>query len=146
MVSNVIDLCRYRNRRNRLHFYNVFYVTEEGQWLTLLLFSPFLRVRDLRSQEELRNFLLIERPDLIIVESNISWGEPIEIIREFHEKLAVPIVLVCDNTRSAKDKTLIKKAYSAGVHDVLFAPLRRDEIVEAIDVLLKFRMPLSIQQ
>ena len=47
--------------------------------------------------------------------------------------------MICNAQTGGKNSDLIKQAYSAGIYDTLYTPLKQDELYEALEVLLKFQ-------
>lgn len=139
--ADVIDLSSYRKRYLFRSAHTIFYLNENGLWLDYLLGYKLLHPRDVRSAKTLETMLLIHNPELILIESHLSWSDPFETSKNLSERLQVPIVMICGP--ESKSKKILKKAYSAGVHDTLFTPLNKDELFETLQVLLKFQNQVS---
>lgn len=139
LPSNVVDLSYFRRLGSERH--TVFYLNEAGRWLETLTGFPFLHVEDIDSMELLKARLLSRTPDLIILESDIQWADPVNTIYLLSSLVEAPMVMIAEAT--SESAVLIKQAYSAGLHDTLYAPLKREDVREALDVLLKFRRSVS---
>lgn len=137
--DNVIDLSVYRSRRRLPRRHAVFYVTDEGRWQSLFARLPYVELDEIRNPMLLRAKLLLKKPDLVLIESKLSWAEPIDMIRELDQSLGAPIVMICDEGHSTRNSLFLKRAFAAGLQDALFSPLREDELCETINVLLKLR-------
>lgn len=143
LPPNVIDFAEFLGRRNPVDTHTVYYLNESGTWLDPLVSFPFLHVEDINSMEQLKTRLLSRTPDLIFIEAKLSWVDPISTISLLSSLVEAPIVMVCES--SGDSAPLIKQAYAAGVHDTLYAPLRRDDLFETLEVLLKLRRSAPLQ-
>lgn len=143
--ENVIQLGAFRNRHADFRTHSLFYLNEGGRWLDLLTARQSLEVENIQSADGLKVKLLRRDPELVLLESGIRWGDPLETIKQLDYLLEVPIVMICD-AQGGENSQLIKQAYSAGVYDVLFTPLKNDELNETLDVLLKFQRHVSLHQ
>ena len=94
-------------------------------------------MEDIRSTENLRSKLRGRTPELVLLESAFQWACPFETIDRLDYLLEVPIVLICDHQGDTPNAEIIKKAFDAGIHDTLYTPLKKDELSETLDVLLK---------
>lgn len=144
LPSNVVKLAAFRDRRPSADSHTVYYLNEAGRWLDTLDSFAFLNVQDISNMEVLKARLLSRTPDLIVLESELKWAEPVSTINLLSSLVEAPIVLITDCNAESSD--LIKRAYAAGVHDTLYAPLREDELGETLEVLLKFRRQTSLNQ
>jgi DNA-binding response OmpR family regulator len=139
--QNVIPLGQFRLRRTAAE-HSVFYLTANERWLDLLSSCFATKVESVRGPDVLKAKLLRREPDLVLVESGIRWADPVDTIHHLHTLLEVPIVMICD-ARCGRNSRLIKRAFAAGVCDTLFTPLKHDELVESLDVLLKYQRHVS---
>lgn len=137
LPANVIELRKFRNRRQTQSTHPVFYLTQFGQSRESIGSLPWLQVEEIPSLADLKRALVAKTPDLILLEANITWLDPISAISLLSSLVEVPIVMICEP--SAKSQSLIKKAFAAGVHDTLNAPLRREDLMESLEVLLKLK-------
>ena len=144
LPSNVVELMAFRDRRPSPGAHTVYYLNEAGRWLETLDSFAFLYVEDIGNMEVLKARLLSRTPDLIVLESELKWTDPVSTINLLSSLVEAPIVLITDC--NAESSNLIKAAYAAGVHDTLYAPLREDELGETLEVLLKFRRQTSLNQ
>jgi AmiR/NasT family two-component response regulator len=117
----------------------VFYLTESNRFLDKLQLIGSLQIESIDSKQNLRTKMLIHNPELVIVESGLSWVHCLEAISEMDYLLEVPIILIAESRDLKRSPGLVKDAYASGVHDVLFAPFDQDELTEALSVLLKYR-------
>lgn len=122
--------------------HTVYYISECGEWAAL--FSTFgkIHLKDIRSPEHLEEAQARAQPDLVFIEACIGWEDPVAIVGYIHEKFGVPIVMI--SHPQPKERAVVKRAYYAGSCDTLLAPLRKDELVETMDVLLKLRWQASL--
>lgn len=135
-IADVIDLDDYRIRR-RTDVHPIFYLSRQGDWLDLLGQFDYVIPEDIRSPMGLRQALLTQQPDLILIESDLDWIDPVEAIEQIGLMMSTPIVLI--RSRDKDEGLLLKRAFAAGIQDTLSAPLCPDELSEALGVLLKLR-------
>jgi AmiR/NasT family two-component response regulator len=87
---------------------------------------------------ELRSFLNSSSPDIVILDSELDWVDPIEAIHYLNDHFSAPTVLLCQGRPQTRQNThLLKRAYSAGLQDALFSPLDLHELGELLSVLLR---------
>jgi hypothetical protein len=115
----------------------IFYISESGRWLEMLRDFENLEIVDIRSTESLRQKLMGRTPEIILLESSFQWACPFETIDRLDYLLEVPMVLICDRDGETQNAEFIKKAFAAGVHDTLYTPLKKDDLSETLEVLLK---------
>ena len=108
-----------------------------ARWLDLLNRFRFAETQDIRSSLGLRHALLTRQPDLVLIESDLGWKDPVKAIEEIGSQFQIPIVLI--RSGKADEGPLLKRAFAAGLHDTLSTPLCPDELAEALGVLLKLR-------
>ena len=104
---------------------------------------PVLQVETARSVNALASKLMFFKPRVIFLDSQLTWGDPLEIVRELNHHEDTPIILLISQK---KQTHILKAAYQAGISDVLFAPYRREDILEALSVLLKLHVPKSLHK
>jgi response regulator of citrate/malate metabolism len=102
-----------------------------------------LNVVDIHDEPTLSAQLLMRTPDLILVESGLSWSEPISLIRHFSGLFSAPVVVICDAESKRRQADVLKRAYAAGACDTLFAPLESRELGETLSILLQFQAHAS---
>jgi AmiR/NasT family two-component response regulator len=139
--GQVIDLSQYRYRISRAHL--VWYVSQNGAWSDLLSAFKFLLVDEIRSEEELAEKLSVRKPDLILIESTIKWASTVQVIEQLQESLQVPMIMIYDVRSKSSNPALIKRAYAAGCCDTLYTPLQSEDLLESLEVLLKFQKQVS---
>jgi CheY-like chemotaxis protein len=137
-LADVIDMAKYRSRRGETETHPIFYLSRDGASLDLLEGFAFLDIEDIRSPLGFRHALLTKQPDLILMESDLGWADPVQAIEEISGLMGSPIVLIRTSDSKA-DGPLLKRAFAAGLHDTLLTPLCPDELGEALSVLLKMR-------
>lgn len=140
VASNVVHLS---TRRSYLmphsHPNRIFYVTEEKKRLSLLESIPSLKIEVVESRSQLKTKMMLHSPELVVVESILSWADSMQLIRDMDYFLDVPIVLLCDAEQKKQRAFLVREAYASGVHDILFAPFDAEDIKQTLGVLLKFQ-------
>jgi len=144
LMSKVLDLSDFRRRRHTVRLPSVFYLSEQGHCTDLLKSLEFLQVFDIRAMSQLDSVCHLHCPDLVLLESKLSWACTIERAKSLHDQFRIPIVLLCHTPKAPGIKRLIKKAYAAGVCDTLFTPLCREELLEVLGVLLKYQGQQSL--
>lgn len=141
LPSNVIDMAEYRSLHSTRELPIVYYLTGKEETYPQLAREAFFRLVVVGSEEELKTRLLTQAPDLILLDSDLSWAGPIPLIEWLSRLVEAPIVML---TPSDAKGTLIKQAFAAGLHDTLYTPLKDDELSETLDVLLKLRRHASL--
>lgn len=106
----------------------------DTELLPLLTGYPVL---PLHSEEELRRALIFFKPTLILVRSDLNWGNPIDLISQITQASQAPTILVLKKTGQKHEESVIKKAYQAGVFDILRLPMNRDDLIETLDLPMK---------
>lgn len=146
-LSNVIRLADFRSRKQIPPSRTIFYIHGKNEkWISLLNSFSLLRTEGISSSFELSSGLYLRKPDLVLLESDLDWVNPLHLIEELHHLLDVPLVLIYDPKKSQKGQVQIKQAYSVGLYDVLFAPLQKEDLLETLEVLLKFKLQSSLNQ
>lgn len=140
--DNVILLDRYRKMRWMHYRVQVLYIGEPGtSEVAIEALAQWVKtVRAVFDESSLFSSLSETKPDLILVESSVSWRDPVAIVEFLGLKTRTPIVLVCTpGKRKARRPQLLKRAFAAGIQDALTQPLHREEVEETFGVLLKYR-------
>jgi CheY-like chemotaxis protein len=133
-LRNVFDLSSYRARKFNDPMKKILLLspsTPEALPVQLPL-SPALETLEIQSEEN----LVASLPDsnLILMNAQLDWADPITLISTIHKWNEAPIVLVCpQGERFAK---LIKQAYAAGISDILYAPVEPTDVIQILDVFL----------
>jgi PleD family two-component response regulator len=136
--STVVDLLAYRSRKQSQPAKRVLYISN-GPSFTQGLQSLFgFDITQVTEASTLYTVLAVNPPQIILVESSLSWSRPLDLISMLQDSYnEVPLILVCVGPRTEKQSTLIKQAYAAGVTDVLFTPLCRDEALESLKTVAR---------
>jgi len=142
LPSNVIDMAEYRSLHTPRELPVVYYLTGKDETYPQLAREAFFRLIVVGSEEELKTRLLSHAPDLILLDSDLSWAGPIPLIEWLTRLVEAPIVML---TAADAKASQIKEAFAAGLHDTLYTPLQDDELSETLDVLLKLRRHASLQ-
>lgn len=135
--ADVIHLSEYRDLRSSLKSPTLLYLNREGAWLDSLDPTCALDIEDIRSALGLRHALVTRQADLVLIESDLDWMDPIDAVSELNALGSAPIVLI--RRGGADDEQLLKRAFAAGLYDALSAPLCPEELRETLTVLLKMR-------
>ncbi|MEZ4749993.1 MAG: hypothetical protein R3B54_05025 [Bdellovibrionota bacterium] len=143
-TPNVVDLAEFRRQRIQGRP-TLFYISESADWLELLESYRLFDIRHATSVSELAHLFDSSYPDVVFVESWLSWGTPVELIRHLAETYEVPIILSFrEGSDPESTRKQIKEAYAAGVSDALQCPLHREELKETLEVLLKLQTQFSL--
>ncbi len=141
VCAQIIDFAGYKRRHDHSNLKRAIYVSQNGEWTAMLSRYVVLPEQPICSSGA-RSKIISFSPDLIFVESQLSWYDPVEIVLEYNRLYRVPIVMISIDTPSERE--VVKRAYLAGACDTLLAPLRGDELAETINILLKFKDQLSL--
>lgn len=136
--SNLVDFSLEKWKRSSRQGQTVFYVNESGEWLNLLSQNRALTTVDVHSLETLGNALFQQPPDLVLIESNLTWADPLAILNNLNSTLSVPAVMICES-HLRNHRSWLKKAFSLGASDTLFAPLEREDFFQTLSILLRFQ-------
>ena len=136
---NVIPLEAARRLRENREARLAIYLCSSSENFETLLSFPFINLKPVHSLASLRKIILEMNPDLFIIYSDIEWADSITLVEMIHIFCDAPILAI-GKTKTSPSK--MKQIFSAGAHDALYSPLNRDDLREALDVLLKFRQQL----
>lgn len=137
--DNVVDLTQYRSRRTPVADHTVYYLSETAPCLEMLYSFQSFGIKTIQTEEQLEKHLALQNPKLILIDS--AWNNALDWSTNMAHRLDVPIVMLCQTKNPPK--SWIKKAYAAGVSDMLFPPHTREELLETLEVLLKFQNQAS---
>lgn len=142
--SNVVDLAEFRRQRAKGKP-TLFYISNDADWLELLVSYRQFDVRSATSPEALVQLFQAGYPDVIFVESWLGWEPPLDLVRRLAEAYEVPIVMSFRSEEEPeRTRKQIKQAYGAGVSDILMCPLHHEELKETLDVLIKLQTQYSL--
>jgi len=136
--SNVVYLDRYRPRGVSPRL--LLYVTESARWEGLLASSPDWWTRAAQTPEELAAALAGPEPDLVVLDDTLTWIDPVDVIARTHSATGAAIVMVMGNRGGRSRRTLLKRAFAAGLTDSLLAPLEANELFHTLRLLLHLRV------
>lgn len=139
---NVIDMNAYRRRKSHLPQHHLLYITDESPHGDAIQGIPSAATDIVASLETLRVAFVRRNHDLVFVDSDLSWADPVELIERMTRLSSPPILLLCSQT-GARNNAMLKRAFAAGLHDTLFAPLSHEDLLESVEVLLKLRRHVS---
>ena len=139
LPDNVIDFSKYLRERFPLLSRNILFICNENENTCPFSSIPVLRIEQIHSLSDLFAVLKRSPPELIFVESSLSWEDPLHIITEVHHITEVPIVMVCKSSPQQMS-SLLKQAYAAGLSDVLKSPVLRDDLMEILSVFLQVEL------
>jgi|688.fasta_scaffold46180_6 response regulator of citrate/malate metabolism len=130
--DNVIP---FSNKRNSYVFY---LCNEDSPFENWQQLSPQHQVCSLHSEEELRTALMVAKPKLILVRADLEWSDSLELIRQMESFSEAPRILLLKRAKGKKQELFIKQAYQAGISDILYLPLQQEEVVETLELLVRF--------
>jgi len=143
-ASNVIDLVAYRARRRQLPMMTVYYLTQHRRGLPPLE-AMGLRIIEIQSEDQLVEAQGHNPPNLFILDSTIEWAPLMPLIERLQEQMGIPMILLCDRTFT-EDRSQLKAAYARGICDTLTLPPEKNELEQALNVLLKLSERASTYQ
>lgn len=138
--GKVIDLSVVRQLRRLESSHSVFYLNENQKWLPLLESLPGVNIVDIHDDSTLCQKLLSRAPDLFLIESDLKWTDPLITLQQMTGLLSVPFIWICSQDSQRREPDLLKRAYSSGATDSLFAPLDRDEVLQTVNILLRLQL------
>lgn len=134
--SKVISLREALAKRKGTARHSVFYIHPSTEVLNPPIQHRDIDWVDICDLEELRWFIRKSCPDVVFVEAQLGWANPLDVIRLFHLDLGAPVVLICPAPPIEMDPQFIKQAYVAGISDSLFQPVTPAEMLQSARVLL----------
>lgn|GEM_PF-3367769 len=140
--SNVIYLEKFRRSRWLLQQVHLLYVAEDSLSNSNfnLLKNAVHAVNVVSDEEALTAALGQQLPDIILIESGLKWIDPVALTCTLAQMTNAPLMMVCTkDTRKADRPGLLKRAFAVGLQDTLHLPLRKEEVEEALEVLIKYR-------
>lgn len=137
-AGNVVDLGSFRALRQMAQRLIVFHLTDIKEETPASL--PGARTVDIQSLEALSSALLLYRPDCIIVDSRLSWGEPFALIKHLTHSHQAPVIMLFDESEASSDMhKKVKRAYASGVSDTFFGSVCQVELAHSLRILLSMR-------
>lgn len=115
----------------------VLYLSNQAESFALLQSFHGISVESATNTQSLNIQLFSwKRWDLILIESDLVWSNPREIIALIHQELGIPVTLI--NKESDSDDSIfrLKTLYEAGLYDCLKAPLCPIELSEVFKALM----------
>lgn len=97
----------------------------------------------IHSEEELLRELSLFKPSLIFLEEKISWVNVYGLLEMLNRLSEVPKVLVMEKSPKYQRKDTLKKAYQAGVLEVLELPLNQEEWLESLKLFMRLSHRIS---
>lgn len=95
------------------------------------------------NREQLAAALKMGPPELVLLDSEIDWSEPLELMSWLHQRYHVPIVLLVRKRLVSRRPSFIRRSYAAGITDVVYLPLAGDDLTQTISVLLRARREIT---
>ena len=89
------------------------------------------------SEEQLLRELAYSKPSLIFLEENISWADPFSLLDLLNRTLQVPQIMILESSPRDSQNDVVKRAYQAGVLEVLELPLKKDEWSESLSLFMR---------
>jgi len=86
----------------------------------------------IHSKEKLKEAFLEFKPGLIFVEESVDWIHALELLDRLKMMTEIPRVLLIKKSKENGQVDLVKKAFQAGVLDVLFLPTETDNLTESL--------------
>jgi len=136
---NVVDLSAFRKKMQREPSapirIPVFYLTEQKQCEEALGSFPLLDVISITCPEQLST-VATTKPAIVLVESFLSWGCPVELVDHF-TKAGCSVLMVYRPEERAKNQKLLKRAFQVGLFDTVTSPVSREELRERLSIVFR---------
>ena len=134
--DNVVFLPNFREKN--LKKKQVLYLSNHGDSFSLLRSFHGISVESSTNSQSLNIQLFSwKRWDLILIESDLSWSDPREIVSLIHQELGIPVALINKDNESDESVFRIKGLYEVGLYDCLKTPLCPIELSEVFQALIK---------
>lgn len=141
-VVNVIDIHTFRKKLRAtatpvLGPLPLFYINEGRASEATLRSFPFLDVVPIDSGAALNTALKLRVPSLVLIESFVSWADPVALIEKCMNLSPCSVLMVYRPAEKSKNQKLFKRAFQVGLLDTLSFPVTRDELWERLDVICR---------
>lgn len=134
--DNVIFMPEFGLARSK-HKKKILYISNKGESLSLLQSFHGITVESVYSIETLNVQLYSwKRWDLVLIESDLFWANPLETVQVIHEQLQIPVTLINKEEDDEEARFRIKEFYDVGLFDCLRAPLSPSELGEVFRALI----------
>lgn len=116
----------------------VLYISNHGESLPLLQSFHGISVESVTCSQSLNIQLFSwKRWDLILIDSDLIWSDPKEIVFLIHQQLEIPVTLINKDADTEDSLFKLKGFYEAGLYDCLKSPLCPIELSEVFRALMK---------
>lgn len=89
------------------------------------------------SEEDLLKAMSLSRPAFVLIQADLTWSDPLQLISQLNQHTNSPILLLLKKQNSKKQEAFIRRAYQAGILDILYLPLQDSEVEEVLDLILR---------
>jgi hypothetical protein len=144
-VSNVVDIHTFRKKMRAMATpalgpLPLFYINEGRASESTLRSFPFLDVVPIDSAASLDTALKLRVPALVLIESFVSWADPVVLINKCVHVSGCSVLMVYRPEENSKNQKLFKRAFQVGLLDTLSFPVTRDELWERLDVICRLNL------
>jgi DNA-binding response OmpR family regulator len=116
----------------------ILYLSNHGESLDLLQSFHGISVESATSSQSLNVQLFSwKRWDLILIESDLNWTDPKEIVALIHSELQIPVTLINKESDTEESIFRLKDLYEVGLYDCLKSPLCPRELSEVFRALIQ---------
>ncbi len=141
-VASVLDIHSFRKKKRAtstpaLGPLPLFYINEGRASEATLRSFPFLDVVPIDSAASLDTALKLRVPALVLIESFLSWADPVVLIDKCVNVSGCSVLMVYRPDENSKNQKLFKRAFQVGLLDTLSFPVTRDELWERLDVICR---------
>jgi len=131
MRSNILP---FRSGRKSIWFS---FECSEHEFDLFSTFNSSAQIFRCRSEEMFCQVNRALNPEIIFIQSDLNWVDSFELIDLLKRKYSAPILMLYKSSKTPRSKDSIKRAYQAGVLEVIESNSDAFEIREAIEFALK---------
>ncbi len=139
-AKNVVDMTAFRKKLRATaptELVPVFYLHEGGSSETALRSFPLLDVVTVNCAHALETALKNKKPAVILVESFLSWADPVALVDRFVSQTGCTALMVYRPEEKAKNTKLLKRAFQVGLFDTLTSPVTREDLRERLNIAFR---------
>ena len=139
-AKNVVDMTAFRKKLRATStpdLIPVFYLNEGGGSEDALRSFPLLDIVAVSCPQKLESALKTKKPAVILVESFLSWADPVALVDRIVSQTGCAALMVYRPEEKAKNTKLLKRAFQVGLFDTLTSPITREDLRERLNIAFR---------
>jgi len=117
----------------------IFHLTSNPEFSSHIQIYLGLKVVPILNASDLELLCLEGMPDLFLMDDDIQWGEPLDLIEVIHSRWNIPQVMLL---KSKKKMWWKKKAFSLGIQDTILYPEEKSDLAKAVQLFLRMKVAI----